>query len=292
LTGTATLPLYLNISTVVAKPFYDPVDGPDVTDSDPSQYTAIEFDSPEASLGNRVWEDRNANGIQDNGEPGVDGVIVQLLDSSGNVINSDTTDQDGIYGFGFLATLEQVDDFTFTPIAYGVRCVLPEDYAYTPDFDQEPNRGPDAGDLNSNADPDDNGFMGSYILNADEDLPTIDCGLIPLAGLGNFVWLDANRNGIQELDADGEPVEAGIEGVEVTLRNPGDNGTCELSDEVLESTTTEEDGYYEFFGLMPGDYCVTFEQPADLVPSPRDAGNDDALDSDGLVSDVVTLDLR
>ena len=34
----------------------------------------------DASLGDFVWEDWNANGIQDEGEPGIGGVIVRLFD--------------------------------------------------------------------------------------------------------------------------------------------------------------------------------------------------------------------
>ena len=37
------------------------------------------------SVGDRVWLDANANGIQDAGEPGINGVTVQLLDAANNV---------------------------------------------------------------------------------------------------------------------------------------------------------------------------------------------------------------
>ncbi|MCF8267843.1 MAG: hypothetical protein K9I69_07140, partial [Ignavibacteriales bacterium] len=39
-----------------------------------------------ASIGNKVWEDENANGIQDNGERGLQGVVVNLLDCNNNQI--------------------------------------------------------------------------------------------------------------------------------------------------------------------------------------------------------------
>ena len=58
--------------------------------------------SEPASLGDRVWEDRDANGIQDDGEPGIPGVIVNLLDNQGGWVDSTTTDADGIYGFADL----------------------------------------------------------------------------------------------------------------------------------------------------------------------------------------------
>ncbi|QXE21352.1 conserved repeat domain protein [Richelia sinica FACHB-800] len=56
-----------------------------------------------ASLGDRVWEDSNANGIQDNGELGLAGVTVKLLDGNGNPVIvggtpvTATTDANGNY---------------------------------------------------------------------------------------------------------------------------------------------------------------------------------------------------
>lgn len=55
---------------------------------------------PNTTLGNLVWEDTNANGIQDAGEPGVAGVLVKLLDANGVQVGSaTTTDSSGQYSF-------------------------------------------------------------------------------------------------------------------------------------------------------------------------------------------------
>lgn len=52
------------------------------------------------SLGDYVWKDLDDDGIQDNDEPGVKGVIVQLLNGdTGALLSTDTTDTNGIYGF-------------------------------------------------------------------------------------------------------------------------------------------------------------------------------------------------
>ncbi|MBK9151776.1 MAG: hypothetical protein IPM26_12625 [Saprospiraceae bacterium] len=60
-----------------------------------------------ASLGDFVWEDKNGNGIQDAGEPGIAGVVVMLEDGggnpatdiNGNVVASVVTNASGQYGF-------------------------------------------------------------------------------------------------------------------------------------------------------------------------------------------------
>ncbi|MDV7398392.1 SdrD B-like domain-containing protein, partial [Arthrospira platensis SPKY1] len=42
--------------------------------------------TPTGSIGQFVWEDLNANGLQDPDEPGIAGVTVRLLDSNGNFL--------------------------------------------------------------------------------------------------------------------------------------------------------------------------------------------------------------
>lgn len=52
------------------------------------------------SLGDYVWKDLDDDGIQDANEPGVKGVIVQLLNgNTGALLSTDTTDANGAYGF-------------------------------------------------------------------------------------------------------------------------------------------------------------------------------------------------
>lgn len=82
--------------------------------------------------------------------------------------------------------------------------------------------------------------------------------------IGDFVWLDNNRNGVQD---SGEP---GVKGVTVTLTD-ADGGT--------KTATTDDNGYYWFTDLMPGaKYTLTFTSPdghswtiqdADAAPTRR-----------------------
>lgn len=50
-------------------------------------------------LGNRVWEDKNQNGIQDPREEGVGGICVNLLDENGQRLQQTTTNSNGYFGF-------------------------------------------------------------------------------------------------------------------------------------------------------------------------------------------------
>ena len=52
-----------------------------------------------SSLGDYVWEDLNADGIQDAGEPGIQGVTVTLYSSDGEVLGTTVTGPTGEYVF-------------------------------------------------------------------------------------------------------------------------------------------------------------------------------------------------
>ncbi|MEZ4933725.1 MAG: SdrD B-like domain-containing protein [Saprospiraceae bacterium] len=57
------------------------------------------FDRETVSIGDRVWDDYNGDGIQDADEPGLADVFVNLQDENGNSIRWTSTDADGNYIF-------------------------------------------------------------------------------------------------------------------------------------------------------------------------------------------------
>ncbi|TDB63623.1 SdrD B-like domain-containing protein [Arundinibacter roseus] len=76
-------------------------------------------------IGNRVWMDKNMNGIQDAGEPGIPGIVVTLHDmvNSGALLASTTTDKDGEYYF----TKDNVPGGLKYKYAYELRINLAQD---------------------------------------------------------------------------------------------------------------------------------------------------------------------
>jgi len=101
---------------------------------------------------------------------------------------------------------------------------------------------------------------------------------------GNYVWLDENRNGVQD------PGEAPISGVTVELRDANHNP--------ISSTITDANGEYYFTGLdglgFFGDYsiCINMGQgPLALLALSNpdynnNNGNSDLNDSDAVISNV------
>jgi hypothetical protein len=70
-----------------------------------------------ASLGNYVWFDVDQDGVQDAGETGVAGVVVQLYDATEKLIAETVTDANGDYLFGNLAPGEYYVQF-IPPYSY------------------------------------------------------------------------------------------------------------------------------------------------------------------------------
>ncbi len=78
-TGTAELGQYANVGTVEGT---NPVEVEStLTDSDPSHYIGIDVGT--ATLGDTVWLDENANGVQDGGEVGLQGARVTVAERFG-----------------------------------------------------------------------------------------------------------------------------------------------------------------------------------------------------------------
>jgi hypothetical protein len=97
--------------------------------------------------------------------------------------------------------------------------------------------------------------------------------LAPSALIGDRVWHDEDRDGIQDSG------EADIPGVTVRLwRDPGGGADLVL----VNTATTDASGLYNFvIGFEDfGDYVVEFVVPDGWAVSPADVGGDDLVDSD------------
>jgi uncharacterized repeat protein (TIGR01451 family) len=214
-----------------------------------------------ASLGDFVWNDANHDGIQDTNEAGINNVLVTLYTCAGTMVTSSVTDASGHYLFSDL-----------TAGSYKVQFTLPSGFVFTKAF-----QGGDTA-KDSNADQT-TGISDCVTLNPGDNTTTVDAGMYQPASLGDFVWNDANHDGIQDAN------EAGINNVLVTLY------TC--AGTMVTSSVTDASGHYLFSDLAAGSYQVNFALPSGFVFSKAFQGGDTAKDSDadqstGL-SDCVTL---
>lgn len=191
------------------------------------------------SIGDTVWEDLDGDGIEDLIEPGIPNVVITLTTGTGGQITTTTTIT-GFYEFPWLPadTYTVTVDTNTLPIGYG-----------------------QSGDPDSTLDN-----THTTILTTGETEDTVDFGYLTSAELGNFVWLDTNGNGIQDVG------ESGFGNITVTL-------TVSDTGQVF-TTTTSASGHYTFTNLLPGSYQVTFYPPADYAITTQGAGGDNTVDSD------------
>ncbi|MBX9583903.1 MAG: carboxypeptidase regulatory-like domain-containing protein [Gemmataceae bacterium] len=211
-------------------------------------------------IGDRVWDDLNANGSQDLGsEPGRSGVRVRLFRNSDNLlVDTRYTGADG--GFQFVAPSAAY--YLVVDAPFGSQFTDPNDVA------------------DDTADSDVDAAGRSPVISVPSvpgvDL-TVDAGLVPVtatASVGNRVWRDTVPNGLQDAG------ELGVAGVVVRLYTSADQFVAE--------TVTDANGVYTFSGLPAGQYFVIFSPDSFSTFAARDAGSD-TVDSDADASGRTAL---
>ena len=193
------------------------------------------------TLGDFVWFDTNQDGIQDVGEPGVNGVDVALYDNAtctGAAVANTMTANGGVPAAdGF---------YEFTGLSSGTYCVeftnIPAGYVISP-----ANQG---GDDTIDSDADAGGLIQNINLTADD--PDEDMGLSLDGSIAGLTWCESDTNANTTYDAgDGDTL---LPNIQITLYTDancsntidgGDAGTAVTQD-------TNGTGDYLFSNLPVG----------------------------------------
>ncbi|RLD42291.1 MAG: hypothetical protein DRI88_11820, partial [Bacteroidetes bacterium] len=210
-----------------------------------------------ASVGDRVWLDANANGIQDPNENNISDINVTLFDDQNVSQGTVQTDENGTYLFSGLV-----------PGDYHVEFALTDNNGQT--YVVSPQGIMTGADDTNNSDANATGAAPVETLVSSEQNPDYDAGLYIPVSVGDLVWSDRDGNGMQNV---GEP---GIADVNATLFRQEHNGTIMT----IGSQDTNITGGYLFTDLVPGNYYVHFEQPDHFRPTVQNSGTNDAADSD------------
>ncbi|RPJ86665.1 MAG: hypothetical protein EHM18_05050, partial [Acidobacteria bacterium] len=186
-------------------------------------------------VGDTVFYDINWNGFQDEGEPGIQNVSVNLYhdlngnglkDSADQFIGSTVTNEDGNYWFSGLPVSDLGETyFAVVTDSHGALTSYQPFYAGT--------------------------YMSGLITTAARENLTLDFPYVRIGVIGDRVWNDALRGGAEggtaNVQDSGEP---GIPGVTIVLDywNP-DLTTADKWEYAYRTTTTDSAGYYYFTGL-------------------------------------------
>ena len=215
-------------------------------------------------IGDYVFADLNADGVQDPGEDGISGVTVELYTAAGAMVVSAQSDATGRYLFPEVVPGNYFLQFP-TTTADGL-VLAAADQA--------------ADDIND-SDPDPaTGRTPVFTAAGGQDDVTRDAGYhAPPASISGLAWHDLDKDGVRD---PGEPVLAGVA---VALLDGNTN-------EPVTSTVTDALGTYQFTGLDAVPWLVEFTRYAGTDQryqlTLEDLGGDDTLDSDAAVLDGRT----
>ena len=219
------------------------------------------------TIAGKLYNDADASFSSSDSEAPYAGVTVALLkkdgtpvlDKDGNPVTA-VTDAEGKYSFVGLPLGE-----------YKVSVV-------------DPTSGPLAGTKPTEA------YTGRYKTSADVTIAEatgsvidVNFGFVKPASVGDYTWMDVNRDGLQDAD------EPALPGVTVTLTRADGSAVTDASGNPVAAVTTDANGKYVFENLLPGDYKVSFQAPAGYVATTSDAGDDRAADSNGASASVTLV---
>ena len=241
--------------------------------------------TPLYRVGNLVWEDLNRDGVADAGEPGVPGVLVQLLDGTNTVVAETVTDSQGKYAFEDLAAGDyrvripgsqtQVLGGGLAIDATALDNLISTTDGGTAGVDNDDNGAVSGADwvsstitLGSTTGPyetepttetlrsddatdDDTGWASGTDARSNF---TVDFGFYPGLRLGDTVWLDDGGSPFVAANEDNGVYDAGespIPGVDVRLYADDGDGVFEpgTDDALVDTTETDSAGEYFFTGL-------------------------------------------
>ena len=211
-------------------------------------------------IGDNVWYDANMNDVFDEGENGLNGMVVELfrnVDGTFVLWNSVYTGQkpgspsdDGYF------------EFCEAPGTYYIRVQTPPEGL----VQARAHVGSDLtdSDIDNSFGP---GTSDDFTISPGQPKTDLGAGFYPQAIVGNLVWIDENLDGIQN------PFEERLPGVLVQAYEASTNA-------MLGEALTDDEGVYMIDNLEKKDIYLKFHAPAGMTATADNVGWNPNLDSD------------
>ena len=219
------------------------------------------------TIAGKLYNDADASFSSSDSEAPYAGVTVALLKKDGTPV----LDKDGN---PVTAVTDAAGKYSFVGLPLGEYTVSVVD----------PTSGPLAGTKPTES------YTGRYKTSADVTIAEatgsvidVNFGFVKPASVGDKVWMDVDRDGLQDGD------EPAMPGVTVTLMRADGSAVTDASGNPVGAVTTDANGKYVFENLLPGDYKVSFQAPAGFEATTSDAGDDRAADSNGASASVTLV---
>ena len=207
------------------------------------------------SISGVIWEDRSGDREIGEGENGLAGLTVNLMNGAGrSILASTVTNADGSFALDGLR-----------PGSYKLRVDGPAGYVFSGELDGSA--------LPLESQRDNWGYSAEFTLLGGADVQGLGFGVLTQGVISGILWEDADYDGVMQADA------TGLRGATVTLID--ENGV-EVS-----STSTIRSGEFTFAQLMPGRYALRVDLPQDYVFTTD--GGDSLAERDAGCSATVEL---
>ncbi len=186
------------------------------------------------SISGNVWLDQQGTIVP------LNGASVTLTDiASGLRVEDMTTLEDGRYSFAGLL-----------PGVYQLSVVLPEGQIVAEASDERLTRNGLVSVMTNCHGRSGESDVFKLIMGSDQE--NMNIGAVLPGNLGDYVWVDENRNGLMDTS------ESGLAGIVLHLYRNG----VEVA-----TTVTDTYGYYRFNGLYPAMYTIQADLPAEVYPT-------------------------
>ena len=255
----------------------------DQVDSNKDNNTSSASFTVGGSISGTIYNDKDASWTNDTDtDKPFEGVTVRLLDADGNPVKDSTgaeittkTDANGNYTFNRLPLGDYKVEVVPDQATVDGKNVKLSDYKQTYGYETSTSR-TDAG----------KGKLTTPAISltaSKANVTKVDFGFVKPAAVGNYVWFDANKNGIQDAD------EYGVPGARISLVDALDRPVLDANGNPVKPVLSDENGLYKFENLLPNtesdkgskSYTVRLWPPDSYGGTVTNAGTDTDKDSNG-----------